>query len=46
VGASAQHVGGGGGGRPTLAQAGGPDADGISAAIEAFEDLVRETLED
>jgi alanyl-tRNA synthetase len=46
VGASAEHVGGGGGGRPTLAQAGGPDADGISAAIEAFEDLVRETLED
>ena len=40
----ASHVGGRGGGKPTLAQAGGKDASGIPAAVEAFAAAVRERL--
>jgi alanyl-tRNA synthetase len=40
----AQIVGGSGGGRPHLAQAGGRDPDRLPAAIEAVPDLVREAL--
>ncbi len=40
----AEHVGGRGGGRPTLAQAGGNDVDGIPAAVDAFTDAVRSAL--
>ncbi|MFI5302106.1 MAG: DHHA1 domain-containing protein, partial [Polyangiales bacterium] len=36
VGAVASHVGGKGGGRPDMAMAGGPNVEGIDAAIEAF----------
>ena len=35
VKAAAKEVGGGGGGKPSLAQAGGPNADKIPAAIAA-----------
>ena len=35
IAALATHVGGRGGGRPDLAQAGGPDAAGLPAAIAA-----------
>jgi len=42
---AADRVGGGGGGRPGLAQAGGPDVDGLDTAIEAFEGLVEQALE-
>lgn len=41
---AAEIVGGGGGGRPTLAQAGGPNADKISDAVDAFPDIVDEAL--
>ena len=44
VGRAAEIVGGGGGGRPTLAQAGGPNADAIQTAVEKFPDLVEEAL--
>lgn len=44
VNAAAAAVGGKGGGRPTLAQAGGSDASHIPQAIEAFRAAVRETL--
>ena len=40
----ATHVGGRGGGRPTLAQAGGSNPAGIPAAVAAFEDVVRKAL--
>ncbi len=36
----AQEVGGSGGGRPDLAQAGGPDPEGIEQALERFKTLV------
>ena len=45
VKATAQIVGGGGGGRPTLAQAGGRDASRLKEAIGAVPDLVRKELE-
>ena len=40
----ASHVGGRGGGKPTLAQAGGKDPAGIPAAVEAFAGAVRGRL--
>ena len=44
VKAAAQKVGGSGGGRPTLAQAGGKDPDQLPAAMAAAEEFVREKL--
>ncbi len=35
-----QHIGGGGGGRPTLAEAGGKNPDGVRAALDAARDAV------
>ena len=40
----AKMVGGGGGGRPDMAQAGGRDADKLPAAIAKVHDLLREQL--
>ncbi|MCK9459245.1 MAG: alanine--tRNA ligase [Proteobacteria bacterium] len=40
----AAHVGGRGGGRPDLAQAGGPDADKLETAVNAFYDAVARSL--
>ncbi len=37
---AAEIVGGSGGGRPDMAQAGGPDGDKIQAALEAIEDFL------
>lgn len=45
VNVAATAVGGKGGGRPTLAQAGGNDVSALPAAIEAFEAALREALE-
>ena len=42
VGQLATHVGGRGGGRPDMAQAGGSDASGIPAAMDAFRTLLAE----
>jgi len=42
--AALPHVGGKGGGRPTLARGGGPDVDGIPAALAAGVAAVRERL--
>ncbi len=39
---AAQHIGGGG--RPTLAQAGGKDASRLDDALEAVKQIVRETV--
>jgi alanyl-tRNA synthetase len=44
VGELARMVGGGGGGRPTLAQAGGRDASRLPGAMDAFPQLVSEAL--
>ncbi len=41
----ARQVGGGGGGKPELAQAGGKDAGALPAAIASVEKLVREQLQ-
>ena len=41
---AASYVGGRGGGRPTLAQAGGSDIGGIVAAVDNFGRIVREAL--
>jgi alanyl-tRNA synthetase len=41
---AAQKVGGGGGGRPTLAQAGGKDAGQLPAAIKAAQEYIRQIL--
>jgi alanyl-tRNA synthetase len=35
-----KHIGGGGGGKPTLAEAGGKNPDGVAAALEAAKELV------
>ena len=42
---AAPHVGGGGGGRPGMARAGGKDAAGIPAALEAARSALAERLE-
>jgi alanyl-tRNA synthetase len=39
-----KHIGGGGGGRPTLAEAGGRNPDGVKAALEAGRKAVAEAL--
>jgi alanyl-tRNA synthetase len=38
---AAKLVGGKGGGKPDLAQAGGPDAAGLDKALQRVEELVR-----
>jgi alanyl-tRNA synthetase len=40
----AKHVGGAGGGKPDLAQAGGPDAAGLEKALAAIEALASRAL--
>jgi alanyl-tRNA synthetase len=45
VAATAQIVGGGGGGKPTMAQAGGRDASKLKEAIDAVPHLISEELE-
>ena len=45
VGQLATHVGGRGGGKPDLAQAGGTDVNGIDAALAAAADQLRAVLE-
>ena len=42
--AIAKHVGGGGGGRPTMAQAGGKNPAGIESAIEAAPGVLEEQI--
>jgi alanyl-tRNA synthetase len=42
--AISRHIGGGGGGRPDMAQAGGPRPEGLSKALEAAVDEVRSAL--
>ena len=44
VNAAAAHVGGRGGGKPTLAQAGGKNAAGIPDAVADFANIVRDRL--
>jgi len=39
-----KHIGGGGGGRPTMAEAGGKNPDGVSAALAAGKKAVAEAL--
>jgi alanyl-tRNA synthetase len=46
VGAAARAVGGGGGGRPDLAQAGGKDPQNLAAAIGVARDQMRSWLRD
>jgi alanyl-tRNA synthetase len=41
---AAQHIGGGGGGRPNLAQAGGKDASKLGEALEAVKGIVAEMV--
>jgi alanyl-tRNA synthetase len=45
VGVLARHIGGGGGGRPDIAQAGGGKPDGLPDAIAAFPDALRRLVE-
>ncbi|HET7824590.1 MAG TPA: alanine--tRNA ligase [Anaeromyxobacter sp.] len=40
----ARHVGGAGGGKPDMAQAGGPDAAGLEKALAAIENVAARTL--
>jgi len=44
AGAAAREMGGGGGGRPNMAQAGGKDSNRLPAALEAVRRLVAEAL--
>ncbi|MEM1350603.1 MAG: DHHA1 domain-containing protein, partial [Myxococcota bacterium] len=44
INTAAVSIGGRGGGRPTFAQAGGQDLDGLQHAIDAFEEIVRQAL--
>ena len=44
INAVAVHVDGRGGGRPTLAQAGGTNPAGIQEAVDSFEQVVRDAL--
>jgi alanyl-tRNA synthetase len=44
VGSVAKIVGGGGGGRPTLAQAGGKDPSKLSEALDSVRVYIRENL--
>ena len=39
-----KHIGGGGGGRPTLAEAGGRNPEGVKAALEAGRRAVADAL--
>ncbi len=41
---AAQYIGGGGGGRPNLAQAGGKDASKLGEALDAVKGIVAETV--
>ena len=43
--AAAKHIGGGGGGRPDLAQAGGKNPAGLDAALDAGVDDLKTKLE-
>ena len=45
VKAAARHIGGGGGGRPDLAQAGGKKPEGLPAALEAGVEAIKAALE-
>jgi alanyl-tRNA synthetase len=45
VGALAKRVGGGGGGRPTLATAGGKQPENLAAALDAAEEPVRQMVQ-
>ncbi len=44
INAAAVHVDGRGGGRPTLAQAGGSNPAGIQQAVDSFEQIARDAL--
>jgi alanyl-tRNA synthetase len=44
VGDLGHHIGGGGGGRPTLAEAGGKNPEGLRDALEAGKQAIREAL--
>ncbi len=44
VNKAAQYVDGRGGGRPTLAQAGGSNVAGLQQAVDNFEGIVRDAL--
>ncbi len=44
IGAVASYVGGGGGGRPNMAQAGGKNPDGIPQAIAAAKDVLADQI--
>jgi alanyl-tRNA synthetase len=46
VKALATHIGGGGGGRPEMAQAGGKRADGLQAALDAGVQAIQRQLEE
>jgi len=44
AGAAAREMGGGGGGRPNMAQAGGKDSDRLPQALDTLRRLVGEAL--
>jgi alanyl-tRNA synthetase len=44
AGTAARVMGGGGGGRPNMAQAGGKEADKLPQAVAAVSDLVAQAL--
>jgi len=45
AGAAAKHMGGGGGGRPNMAQAGGKEASKLQEALAAIPELVSQSLQ-